>query len=107
MTLDLMKQKIKGHFYSCFRSGRGVFCCVAVGLRHVFLNKRSDDDVVDAAVFDLDAVFDHLLVVGPLGCLAVRAVGPTEIVFGISRSRAANRLVTGLAVKGECRSQDP
>ena len=25
MTLDLVKQKIKGHFYGCFRSGRGAF----------------------------------------------------------------------------------
>ena len=33
---------------------------VAVGLRHVLLNKRSDDDVMDASVLDLDAVFDHL-----------------------------------------------
>ena len=33
---------------------------VAVGLRHILLNKRSDDDVMDAAILDFDAVFDHL-----------------------------------------------
>ena len=59
MTLDLMKQKIKGHSFCGCSLQKGRFF-VAVNLRHILFNKRSDDDVVDAAVFDLDAVFDHL-----------------------------------------------